>query len=48
MKPYFNLITTLPDRVDDPTFEAIITAYHQDNVKNHIKEEYNNGMILIW
>ena len=48
LKPYFNLITTLPDRVDDPTFEAIITAYHQENVKNHIKEEYNNGMIPVW
>lgn len=48
LKPYVNLITTLPENADKEEFQTILDAYHQDNVKNHIIEEYNNAMIPVW
>lgn len=48
LQPYINLITTLPENVDNEDFQTIIEAYHQDNVKDHIIEEYNNAMIPVW
>lgn len=48
LKPYVNLITTLPENADKEEFQTILDAYHQDNVKNHIIKEYNNAMIPVW
>ena len=48
LKPYVNLITTLPENAAKEEFQTILDAYHQDNVKNHIIEEYNNAMIPVW
>lgn len=48
LRPYFNLFVTRADNTDNPIFEEIIEAYHQDNVKEHILEEYNNAMIPVW
>lgn len=48
LKPYVNLITTLPENADKEEFQTILDAYHQDNVKNYIIEEYNNAMIPVW
>lgn len=48
LKPYVNLITTLPENADKEEFQTILDAYHQDNVKSHIIEEYNNAMIPVW
>lgn len=48
LEPYFNLIVSRPDNLDNDVFQKIIEAYRQDNVKEFILAEYNNAMIPVW
>ena len=48
LKPYINLITTLPENQKDPRFKKIIEAYHQANVRDHLNTNYNHAMIPVF
>lgn len=48
LKPYINLITTLPENQEDPRFKKIIEAYHQANVRDHLNTNYNHAMIPVF
>ncbi|MGX7091826.1 MetQ/NlpA family ABC transporter substrate-binding protein [Hutsoniella sourekii] len=47
-KPYVNIITARKEDKDNPTYQAIVKAYQQDNVYDYILDTFNNAMVPVW
>lgn len=43
-KPYINLIATRTKDKDNPTYQAVVKAYHTQRVANAIKQTYKNAV----
>ncbi|KFI52279.1 MetQ/NlpA family ABC transporter substrate-binding protein [Bifidobacterium biavatii] len=47
-KPWINVIVARTEDKDNPDYRKIITAYHQDNVKQLINTLFKGGNIPVW
>ena len=47
-EPYYNVIASRADEVDDPDFQIIVNYYHTDEVKDIIDEMTSGSSIPVW
>jgi D-methionine transport system substrate-binding protein len=46
--PWVNVIAVRSENADDPVVEKLIAAYHSDEVKQFIEEEYGGSVVASW